>query len=408
MLWGIDRVSGGQLSNLRRRLRSSEIAVLTHAAAVDRRGRNLLAVLDELGIQPRTVFTPEHGFDPVAQAEEQVPSGTSDPDSPTSAPLVSLYGKTLDSLRPERSALEGLGALVIDLADVGSRYYTYVWTALLTARAAAEAGVHVVVLDRPNPLSGDPAQLEGAPQKDGFSSFVGLESIPIRHSMTVGEILAHFFEKDGRPLGPDGALSVVPVVGWERFRTAHAWDRPFVLPSPNMPTVETALVYPGGCLVEGTNLSEGRGTTVPFQCVGAPFLRSHELAQSMRDAMLPGVLVRPASFRPTFEKHAGNVCRGVMLHVTDPSTFRPVTTYLTLIALARAQAPEAFELRTTPYEFETTKPAFDLLTGSSEAREALVSGAPPSALVDLVSPVSAEWRDVVTAAEARVHGPAAA
>jgi uncharacterized protein YbbC (DUF1343 family) len=408
MLWGIDRLSGGHLSNLRRRLRGSDVAVLTHAASVDRRGRHLLSVLEELGIEPRLVFTPEHGFDPVAQAEEHVPSGDSAPDGPTSAPFVSLYGKTTESLRPERAQLEGLGALVIDLCDVGSRYYTYVWTALLTARAAAEAGVHVVVLDRPNPIAGDPALLEGAPQKDGFSSFVGLESLPIRHCLTIGEILAHFFSRDSHPLGQDGALSVVSTLGWERFRTAHAWDRPFVLPSPNMPTIETALVYPGGCLLEGTNLSEGRGTTVPFQMVGAPFLRSHELAEALREAALPGVLARPVSFRPTFDKHSGQICRGVMLHVTDPGSFRPVTTYLTLIALARAQAPEAFELRTSPYEFETTIPAFDLLTGSAEARLALVSGASASTLVDLVAPVSPEWRDVVTEAEVRVNGVASA
>lgn len=408
MLWGIDRLSGGQLSNLRRRLRGSDVAVLTHAAAVDRRGRHLLAVLEELGIQPRLVFTPEHGFDAVAEAEEQVPSGEPAPDSPTSAPLVSLYGTTLESLRPERAQLEGLGALVIDLCDVGSRYYTYVWTALLTARAAAEAGVHVVVLDRPNPISGDPALLEGAPQKEGFTSFVGLEPLPIRHCLTVGEIIAHFFARDAKPLGPEGALSVVSTLGWERLRTAAAWDRPFVLPSPNMPTLETALVYPGGCLLEGTNLSEGRGTTVPFQMVGAPFLHGYELAEALRNAALPGVLVRPASFRPTFDKHSGQLCRGVMLHVTDTASFRPVTTYLTLIALARAQAPEAFELRTSPYEFETAIPPFDLLTGSGEAREALMAGASPSTLVDLVAPVSPDWRNVVVEAEERVNGAAAA
>jgi uncharacterized protein YbbC (DUF1343 family) len=265
-----------------------------------------------------------------------------------------------------------------------------------------------VVLDRPNPISGDPALLEGAPQKEGFTSFVGLEPLPIRHSMTIGEIVAHFFARDGKALGPEGALSVVSTLGWERFRTAAAWDRPFVLPSPNMPTAETALVYPGGCLLEGTNLSEGRGTTAPFQLVGAPFLRGHDLAEALRNAALPGVLVRPASFRPMFEKHSGSVCHGVMLHVTDAASFRPVTTYLTLIALARAQAPEAFEFRTSPYEFETVVPAFDLLTGSADAREALLAGASASTLVDLVVPVPPEWRNVVAEAEERVNGVAAA
>lgn len=405
MLWGIDRLSGGHLANLRRRLRGADVAVLSHAAAVDRRGRTLLAVLEELGIEPRIVFTPEHGFDPIAQAEEPVGAEQNGSSSRT----VSLYGKERDSLAPTPAQLEGVQTLVIDLADVGSRYYTYVWTALLTARAAAEAGIHTVVLDRPNPISGDVSALEGAPQRDGFLSFVGLEPLPIRHSMTIGEILAHFFERDGKALGQDGALSVVTALGWERMRTATAWDRPFVLPSPNMPTVETALVYPGGCLLEGTNLSEGRGTTAPFQMVGAPFLRSDDLADAMRAAGLPGLLARPASFRPTFDKFAGQVCHGVMLHVTDASTFRPVTTYLTLIALARAQAPESFALRTTPYEFEETIPALDLLTGSSAARDALAAGASAEALVDLVTPVPPMWADIVRDAEALVtEGPARA
>ncbi len=399
MLWGIDRLSGGHLANLRRRLRGADVAVLTHSAAVDRRGRTLLSVLEELGIEPRVVFTPEHGFDPVAQAEEAVPT---EQESSGRSRFVSLYGKTRESLAPTAEQLEGVQTLVIDLVDVGSRYYTYVWTALLTARAAAEAGVHTVVLDRPNPISGDVGVLEGAPQREGFSSFVGLEPLPIRHSMTLGEILAHFFERDGKSLGQEGALSVVTVLGWERMRSAAAWDRPFVLPSPNMPTVETALVYPGGCLLEGTNLSEGRGTTAPFQMVGAPFLRGEELADSMRAAALPGVLVRPASFRPTFEKFTGEVCRGVMLHVTDAATFRPVTTYLTLLALARAQAPDDFALRTTPYEFEETIPALDLLTGSPAAREALISGASANALIDLVTPVPAVWAEIVRDAEALV------
>lgn len=408
MLWGIDRLSGGQLTNLRRRLRGSPVAVLSHAAAVDRRGRNLLAVLEELGIDPRVVFTPEHGFDAVAQAEEAVLATESANEGTTAAPIVSLYGKSFDSLRPTREQLEGVEVLLIDLVDVGSRYYTYVWTALLAARAAADAGIHTVVLDRPNPISGNPAVVEGTPQKDGFLSFVGLEPLPIRHSLTVGEILAHFFERDGKALGPDGALSVVPVLGWERHRTAAAWDRPFVLPSPNMPTVETALVYPGGCLVEGTNLSEGRGTTVPFQMVGAPFLRGPELADAMREAALPGILVRPVSFRPTFDKFSGERCQGVMIHVTDSTSFRPVTTYLTLLSLARAQAPNDFQFRTSPYEFETTTPAFDLLTGSSTAREGLDSGSSPSALVDAITPVPEEYRDLVSSAEALVLSKARA
>jgi uncharacterized protein YbbC (DUF1343 family) len=319
------------------------------------------------------------------------------------ARIVSLYGDSKQSLTPSAESLEGVNHLVIDLADVGSRYYTFVWTALLAARAAAARGIHTLVLDRPNPISGDPETLEGKPQDDDFTSFVGLEPLPIRHAMTIGEILAHFFERDGHALGPQGALSVVATRGWERLRTADAWARPFIPPSPNMPTVQTALVYPGGCILEGTNLSEGRGTTTPFQIVGAPFLDRNTLCASLIDAALPGVMIRPVSFRPTFDKFAGQLCHGVMLHVTNPTMFRPVATYLALIALARSQAPTQFEFRTTPYEFENDRFAFDLLTGNSAAREALQAGASPHDVASCVTPVDPSWKDLVLAAEDRLE-----
>ena len=398
MLCGVDQLFTGQLSGLRRRLRGSRLGVLTHAAAVDRRGRHLLSVLEELGASPRLIFAPEHGLDATAQAEEAVSSEASE----GRTPIVSLYGKNKEALTPAAEQLAEIDLLLIDLADVGSRYYTYAWTALLAARAASAASIHTVVLDRPNPISGDPTLLEGAPQHEGFLSFVGLEAMPIRHSLSIGELLAQFMERDGQALGAEGALSVVPMLGWERHRGAEAWGRPFVMPSPNMPTAETALVYPGGCLIEGTNLSEGRGTTAPFQLVGAPFLDGEALAEALIASGSPGVQVRPVAFRPTFEKHAGQTCRGVMLHVTNPLLFRPVATYLRLIALARAQAPEAFAFRNTPYEFETEKPAFDLLTGSAAAREALEAGASPEDVVSLVAPVDPSFAQAVLAAEARL------
>jgi uncharacterized protein YbbC (DUF1343 family) len=402
MLCGVDQLLAGPLATLRKRVRSARVGLLTHAASIDRRGRHTRDVLEELGVSPRLLFAPEHGFEADAQAEVPVATEERSAGGDVLPPVVSLYGKTREELVPRPEHLAELDLLVIDLADVGSRYYTYVWTALLAARAAREAGVHTVVLDRPNPLSGDPSTLEGAPQQPEFLSFVGLEPLPIRHALTVGEILTLFFERDGHALGAEGALSVAGVLGWERFRTAQAWGRPFVMPSPNMPTLETALVYPGACLVEGTNLSEGRGTTAPFQMVGAPFLDGNLLAKSLLEIGVPGALVRPVTFKPTFEKHAGERCQGVMLHVANPELFRPVAAYLTLIALARAQAPERFEFRTSPYEFETTIPAFDLLTGSARAREALLTGARPEDLVELVAPVEPAWRERVLEAEARV------
>jgi len=409
MLCGLDELVGGQYPALRRRLRDERVGILTHAAALDRQGRSCQSVLDDLGVRPAVVFSPEHGFDGDAQAEEPVPTLGDTADSDTdAAPIVSLYGNSRESLSPTAEHLQNLDVLLIDLADVGSRYYTYVWTALLAARAAIEAGVHTVVLDRGNPISGDATAVEGRPQQEGFLSFVGLEPIPIRHCLTLAEIVVHFLHRDHIPLGPDGAVSVVPTRGWERHRTASAWDRPFVPPSPNMPTLETALVYPGGCLVEGTNLSEGRGTTVPFQMVGAPFLDGVELARAMRDAGTPGALVRPATFRPEFDKHAGKRCSGVMLHVTNAALFRPIATYLRLLTLAQRQAPDDFAFRTEPYEFETEIPAFDLLTGSDKARQAIVGNASPEEVVDLVSPVPSSFGQVVVEAEARIVSDAAA
>lgn len=399
MLVGLDQLFSGQLSGLRKRLRGERFAILTHAAATDRRGRQTLAVLEELGASPELCFSPEHGLHGVAQAEEAVSEATAD-EGPR---LVSLYGNTKESLTPTEEHLEGLDTLVIDLVDVGARYYTYVWTALLAARAAQAKGIHTLVLDRPNPLSGDPSTSEGKPQDEGYLSFVGLEPLPIRHALTIGEILTHFFARDGHELGTDGALSVARIQGWERHRTAEAFGAPFIPPSPNMPTLETALVYPGGCLVEGTNLSEGRGTTTPFQLVGAPFLNANQLARELSEAGVPGCMIRPASFKPSFEKHSGEVCHGVMLHVTNKQLFRPVTTYLHLLCLARAQSPDDFQFLERAYEFETERPAFDLLTGSAETRKAIVDGVHPEEIVAQLAPAPHDWAEAVAAAEARLE-----
>jgi uncharacterized protein YbbC (DUF1343 family) len=388
---GLDTISRGR-SAAQTRLLGARLAVLTHAAAVDQRGRQTLHVLREAGANIEVIFTPEHGLHGFAQAEEAVS------EAHTEGPrVVNLYGTTKESLTPAESDFGDANLLVIDLVDVGSRYYTYVWTALLVARAATRKGIHVLVLDRPNPIGASPLSLEGRPQDPGFLSFVGLEPVPIRHCMTLGELLLSQYAREELPLGRDGAISVVRTVGWERYATADAWGRPFVPPSPNMPTLETALAYPGACLLEGTNLSEGRGTTTPFQLVGAPFLDGPALAEQLGD--VPGAWVRPVQFRPMFDKHAGAVSGGVMIHVHEPAEFRPVRTYLRLIHAARTLAPEKFEFLTRTYEFESDRPAFDLLTGSSKARELILEGAPVGDLVSAVCPVDEEWVARVEAAE---------
>jgi uncharacterized protein YbbC (DUF1343 family) len=321
-------------------------------------------------------------------------------DERTGAPILSLYGDRFEDLSPRPEHLARIDVLLIDLADIGTRYYTFIWTALLALRAAAKAGVPVILLDRPNPLGGASARVEGATQLPGFCSFVGLEPIPIRHGLTMGEIVARFAARDGLPLGESGALQIVGVRGWDRDRLADAWDRPFVFPSPNMPTATTALVYPGACLLEGTNLSEGRGTTRPFELVGAPWLDGRALADALTRLGLPGFVARPLTFCPTFDKHAGMICGGVQIHPTDVETFRPVATYAALIALAKQQTRAGFRFRTELYEYVDTIPAIDLLFGSDKARRAMEAGEDPRAIAEAASAPDPSWPEAMAAATA--------
>lgn len=401
---GLDRLPD---LSIVQRLRSSRVGVLAHPASVDRSLIHTADVLEALGVRPSLYFGPEHGYGGEAQDMASVGSAV---DPRSGARVISLYGESFEDLTPKAADLGELDVLLIDLADVGARYYTFVWTALLALRAARAAGAAVIVLDRPNPLGGTPATVEGAIQEPGFLSFVGLEPVPIRHALTVGELLALFARRGGLSVahvdvednlvGPEGAaLTVIPPLGWVRGALASAWDRPFVMTSPNMPTADTALVYPGGCLLEGTNLSEGRGTTRPFEIVGAPWLDGRALAEGLKETGLPGFTARPLTFRPTFQKHAGAICGGVQIHVTDATAFRPVATYVALTALAQQQDPEEFEFRTERYEYVDNIPAFDLLTGSAKARQAILAGEDARAVAEMVSKVDPGWAAVMREAQ---------
>jgi uncharacterized protein YbbC (DUF1343 family) len=318
------------------------------------------------GVSLVALFGPEHGVRGDAQYMAAV-GGDRDPR--TGLPTHSLYGETRESLRPTRAQLEDLDVLVFDVQDVGARYYTYQATMMLCMEAAAEAGKAFVVLDRPNPIGG--VLVEGPALRPGFESFCGLHDLAVRHGMTVGE-LAMLFREERRL---DLELEVFPCRGWSRWMHFRDTGLPWVLPSPNMPTPEAALVYPGMCLLEGTNLSEGRGTTRPFELFGAPWLDAHRLAEALARQRLPGVTFRPASFVPTWDKHAGARCHGVELVVRDPSSFRPFRTGIAAVVHARAQDPGRFAWRTEPYEFVREVLAFDLLCGSSREREAIEAGA---------------------------------
>jgi uncharacterized protein YbbC (DUF1343 family) len=314
------------------------------------------------------LFGPEHGIWADAQDLVEVEDSR---DPATGLPVHSLYGK---SRVPTPAMLQGLDAVVLDLQDVGSRYYTFIYTMLNVLEAGARDHRRVVVLDRPNPLGG--VTVEGNVLEPEYRSFVGLHPLPVRHGLTIGELALLFQAERALPVD----LRVVPMRGWRREMDFDQTGLPWVLPSPNMPTVDTAFVYPGGCLIEGTNLSEGRGTTRPFELVGAPWLDPWVLARDMARERLPGVRFRPAFFTPTFQKHAGRLCGGVQVHVQDRGRFSAYLTYLLLIAHARRQDPSRFGWRDPPYEYEYVKRPIDILCGTGRVRQTIEGGLSPRRL----------------------------
>jgi molybdopterin-guanine dinucleotide biosynthesis protein MobB len=340
------------------------IGLITNQSGVTSSGEpNWKALRAAQNVRLVRLFGPEHGIDGGAVYMEAVGASIH---AASGLPVVSLYGDTAESLKPRREDFADLEAIVFDVADAGSRYYTYVWTMLLAMEACASARLRFVVCDRPNPIGG---AVEGAPQSSGYLSFVGLHPIPVRHGMTAGE-LARLFAAERRI---DLDLVVCPASGWVRGMPFAATGLPWVPPSPNMGSPATALVYPGMCLLEGTNLSEGRGTTRPFEIFGAPWLDGGTLAEALNALVLPGVRFVPIKFRPMFDKHAGVTCGGALLQVTDPATFRPFQTGLRVIETARRLRPLEFRWRSEPYEFEE-RPAIDLLTGSPRFREMVDAG----------------------------------
>jgi uncharacterized protein YbbC (DUF1343 family) len=347
-------------------LRGLSVGLVTHPAAVDTDFRHAADVLAEAPeVRLAALFGPEHGL--LGEAQDLI--AVADAGAPMVGPRVhSLYGATAASLRPTAEQLQGLDALVIDLQDIGSRYYTFQSTMLYCLEAAAQCGLLTVVLDRPNPLGGE--AVEGPTLRPGYQSFVGPHPITTRHGLTMGE-LAQLYRRE-RSIG--GELCIVPCEGWQRCSDAGATCLPWVLPSPNMPTADTALVYPGQCLLEGTNLSEGRGTTRPFELCGAPWIDATALVRRLREEQMPGVVFRPARFRPTFHKFASLDCGGVQLHVTDRAAFQPVRTGLAVLAALRELSGPHFAWRTEPYEFVADPPAIDLLFGSARERLALEAG----------------------------------
>ena len=360
---GTDRLLASERLNGRR------IGLVCNPASIDRDLRHiadrLAAVSAPHGSARLTaIFGPQHGFRSDVQ-ENMIETGHGR-DALRRVPVYSLYSETRE---PTSEMLHDVDLLVVDLQDVGTRIYTYIYTMANCLAAARKHGIDIVVCDRPNPIGGE--SIEGPMLIRGFESFVGLYPLPMRHGMTIGELARLFNEAFG--IGAN--LEVVPMEGWSRETYFDGTGIPFVLPSPNIPTLDSAIVYPGTVLFEGTNVSEGRGTTKPFELLGAPWVDAERFADTMNALELPGVRFRPTVIEPTFHKHAHTSCGGCQIHVLDRRTFLPVETGVALIGAFRAADPDRFRWRDPPYEYEHTLLPIDILAGSSVLREQIEGGA---------------------------------
>jgi uncharacterized protein YbbC (DUF1343 family) len=357
-------------------LSGTRVGVVCNPASIDARFQQVAdRFAERRDVTLAALFGPQHGFRSDVQ-ENMIESGHARDDS-RRIPIHSLYSETRE---PTAEMLRGLDALVIDLQDVGTRIYTYIYTMANCLRAARRHGLKVIVCDRPNPIGG--VAVEGPMLMRGFESFVGQYPIPMRHAMTIGELARLFNDEFG--IGAD--LQVVAMEGWRRDMYFEETGLPWVMPSPNMPTLDTAVVYPGTVLFEGTNVSEGRGTTRPFELVGAPWVSPERFTDGLNRLALPGVRFRPAIFEPTFHKHAKSCCGGCQIHVTNRETFPAVAAGVALLAAFRGADPARFCWRDPPYEYEAEKLPIDILAGSSELREQIDRGMPVAEIADSWKP----------------------
>jgi uncharacterized protein YbbC (DUF1343 family) len=364
---GIDRLLEADRSLVAGR----RVGIVCNPASVDGAFRHTAdRLVDDPDVEVAALFGPQHGFR--SDLQDNMIETPHARDARREVPVYSLYSETRE---PSADMLRDIDVLVIDLQDVGTRVYTYVYTMANCMRAAARHGVHVVVCDRPNPVGGE--EVEGNLLDPAYASFVGQFPIPLRHGMTIGE-LARLFNG---AFGIGASLDVVPLDGWRRSMYHDDTGVPWIIPSPNLPTLDSAIVYPGAVLFEGTKLSEGRGTTRPFELIGAPWIDGERLAGAMNARGVPGVHFRPAFFEPTFQKHARQTCGGCQLHVLDRRSFRPVRTSVELLAEFRRQDPARFGWREPPYEYEHDKQPIDILYGSARLRTVVDSDGDIAALV---------------------------
>jgi uncharacterized protein YbbC (DUF1343 family) len=363
------------------RLRGLRVGVVANPASIDRQFHHITERLSSSNEFTLTaIFGPQHGYR--SDLQDNMIETAHDEDPRRNIPIFSLYSETRE---PTAEMLNLMDVLVVDLQDVGARIYTFVYTMANCMRAAARAGKPVIVCDRPNPIGG--TRVEGPTLEPGYESFVGQFAIPMRHGMTIGELARYFNQWIGCE------LEVVTMEGYTRETWWDATGLPWIMPSPNVPTLDTAIVYPGTVLVEGTMLSEGRGTTRPFELIGAPWADGELFAGRMNRVGLPGVHFRGVHFEPTFQKHAKKTCGGCQIHVLDRESFRPVAAGVSLIREFYGTAPDLFAWRDPPYEYEYEKMPIDILAGSPTLRNQVEQQVP-------LEEIEASWRPGVEQFEA--------
>jgi len=337
------------------KLRGARLGALLHPASVSAKLEHASSILRRYNgdlFQLTALFGPQHGY--LGQTQDNMVEWHGYRDPHLHIPVYSLYGEHRE---PTTEMLGSIDVLLIDLQDVGTRYYTFIWTMYLCLRACERVGVHVVVLDRPNPING--LTTEGPVLNPEFRSFVGLHPMVVRHGRTIGELARQFQEEQFR----NCQLTVLPMTGWERPMWFDQTGLPWVMPSPNVPTLASATVYPGMCLLEATNISEGRGTTRPFEIFGAPFIDAELFAHELNGLQLPGVFFRTNYFQPTFHKFAGQICGGAQLHVIDREMFQPFRTGVEVIKRIRHRYPDDFQWKQPPYEYEWKRLPIEILIG---------------------------------------------
>jgi len=363
-------------------LKGLRLGLLCNPASVDHRLCHARFRIDAVMPKQLTaIYAPQHGF--FAEKQDNMIESDHRTDALLGLPVFSLYSETRT---PTRAMMDGIDALIVDLQDVGTRVYTFIYTIAHCMEAARDCGKQVIVLDRPNPVGGE--LVEGNCLEEAWQSFVGRYPIPMRHGLTVGELALLF----NRAYGIGCDLDIVPMQGWHRSMLYADTGLPWIAPSPNLPTATAALVYPGQVILEGTNVSEGRGTTQPFELFGAPYLEPDKILDAVSQIPLPGVVLRPLEYEPTANKWQGQRCRGFQLHVVSPPAFRPYRTSLALIQAIMRCHSDSFQWKQPPYEYEYERMPIDLILGSNTVRQQLEQMVP-------VTTMEKQWQDGLDAFE---------